>query len=127
MKINHIAMYVSDLEKSKEFYIKYFGAVPNEKYCNSKTGLETYFLSIDGYVRLEIMQRPDTVPCEKAELAEGFAHLAFGVGSRENVDRLTEQLRGDGFTIVGNPRITGDGYYESVVLDNDGNKIEITV
>lgn len=127
MKISHIAMYVSDIEKSKDFYIKYFGAVPNEKYHNSKTGLETYFLSFDGYVRLEIMQRPDTVSVEKSELAEGFAHLAFGVGSRENVDRLTEQLREDGFTVAGEPRITGDGYYESVVLDNDGNRIEITV
>ena len=122
MKINHIAMYVSDLEKSKNFYIKYFGAVPNEKYCNPKTGLETYFLSFEGYVRLEIMQRPDTVSGEKSELAEGFAHLAFG-----NVDKLTEQLRVDGFTVAGEPRITGDGYYESVVLDNDGNRIEITV
>lgn len=127
MKISHIAMYVSDLEKSRDFYIKYFGAVSNEKYRNPKTGLETYFLSFDGYVKLEIMQRPDTVSREKSELAEGFAHLAFGVGSRENVDSLTERLRGDGFTVAGNPRITGDGYYESVVLDNDGNKIEITV
>ncbi len=127
MKISHAAMYVSDLEKSKEFYIKYFGAVPNEKYRNPKTGLETYFLTFDGYARLEIMQRPDTVPCEKAELAEGFSHLAFGVGSRDNVDRLTEQLRADGFIVAGEPRITGDGYYESVVLDSDGNRIEITV
>lgn len=127
MKISHIAMYVSDLEKSKEFYVKYFGAVPNEKYHNPKTGLETYFLSFGGYVRLEIMQRPDTVSCEKSELAEGFSHLAFGVGSRDNVDKLTEQLRADGFTVAGEPRITGDGYYESVVLDNDGNRIEITV
>ena len=127
MKISHIAMYVSDLEKSKDFYVKYFGAVPNEKYCNPKTGLETYFLSFDGYVRLEIMQRPDTVSREKYELAEGFSHLAFGVGSRENVDKLTDRLREDGFTVAGEPRITGDGYYESVVLDNDGNRIEITV
>ena len=68
MKISHIAMYVSDLEKSKDFYIKYFGAVPNEKYCNPKTGLETYFLSFDGYVKLEIMQRPDTVSVENPSL-----------------------------------------------------------
>lgn len=127
MKINHIAMYVSDLERSREFYIKYFGAVSNEKYCNPKTGLETYFLSFDGYVRLEIMQRPNMTAVERSEFALGFNHLAFGVGSRDNVDRLTEQLRGDGFTVAGEPRITGDGYYESVVLDSDGNTIEITV
>lgn len=127
MKINHIAMYVSDLEASKAFYVKYFGAVPNEKYCNPNTGLETYFLSFEGYVRLEIMQRPNMTGADRTEFRQGFTHLAFGTGSREAVDRLTEQLREDGFTVAGDPRITGDGYYESVVLDNDGNRIEITV
>ena len=126
MKINHLAMYVTNLEDSREFYTKYFGAVSNSKYHNAKTGLQTYFLTFEGEVRLEIMQRPDLREGVKEDLRTGFTHLAFSVGSREEVDRLTELLNADGYPIVGKPRVTGDGYYESVVLDNDGNRIEIT-
>lgn len=125
-EINHIAMYVSDLEKSKDFYVKYFGAVSNKKYCNPNTGLETYFLSFDGDVRLEIMKRPDCKEGDRAGFSTGFTHIAFSVGDRESVDKLTERLGSDGYSVVGLPRVTGDGYYESVVLDNDGNRIEIT-
>jgi len=126
MKINHIAIYVSDLEASRSFYEKYFGAKSNTMYHNSKTGLKTYFLSFDGDVRIEIMSRAE---CEKAVESEyriGFAHLAFSVGSRDEVDKLTAQLEADGYVVTSQPRVTGDGYYESVVLDNDGNRIEIT-
>lgn len=126
MKINHIAMYVSDLEESRAFYEKYFGAAANQKYHNLKTGLQTYFLSFDGEVRLEIMQRTECSGIQNAEFAIGYTHLAFSVGTRENVDTLTERLINDGYFVVSEPRVTGDGYYESVVLDNDGNRIEIT-
>lgn len=125
MKINHIAMYVDNLEKSKEFYIKYFGAKSNKKYINSKTGLETYFLSFNDNTRLEIMKRPNCVNNSKNLYQLGFIHLAFSVGSKENVDNLTQRLKNDGFTIISNPRTTGDGYYESSILDLEDNLIEI--
>lgn len=126
MKINHIAIYVSDLEASRSFYEKYFGARSNTMYHNSRTGLKTYFLSFDGDVRIEIMSRAE---CEKAVESEyqiGFVHLAFSVGNRNEVDKLTAQLEADGYVVASQPRVTGDGYYESVILDNDGNRIEIT-
>lgn len=125
MKINHIAMYVKDLEKSKEFYIKYFGAKSNEKYINSKTGLETYFLSFNDSTRLEIMKRPNCINNPKNLYQLGFIHMAFSVGSKENVDILTSRLKNDGFKIVSYPRTTGDGYYESCILDLEDNLIEI--
>ncbi len=126
MKINHIAMYVLDLEKSKEFYMRYFGGTPNKMYYNAKTGLRTYFITFDGDVRLEIMTKPDNKNSNKSENMTGFAHLSFSVGSREKVDELTKRIERDGYMVIGSPRTTGDGYYESVVLDNEGNRIEIT-
>ena len=126
MTVNHIAMFVSDLEASKAFFERYFGAVANSKYHNPKTGLQTYFLSFDGAVRIELMHRPDCISCDSSGCMLGLAHIAFSVGSREKVDSLTAQLEGDGFTVLSPPRTTGDGYYESLILDNDGNKIEIT-
>lgn len=126
MNIKHIAVYVSDLETMKDFYIRYFGATANQGYYNPVTGLRTFFLAFDGEVRLEIMSRPDMKEGAKEALQTGFAHLAFGVGSREKVDQRTALLKADGYTIAGPPRVTGDGYYESVVLDPEGNRIEIT-
>lgn len=126
MKINHIAMYVSNLEKSRIFYETYFGAISNRKYYNSKTGLQTYFLTFNGETRLELMSRSGCINTGKTEFSLGLTHLAFSVGSREAVDTLTAKLIADGYMVADQPRITGDGYYESVVLDCDGNRIEIT-
>lgn len=126
MKIEHTALYVGDLERARDFFVKYFGAVPSELYHNAKTNFMSYFLSFDGGARLEIMHRPDV--CEKnGEPRLGYAHIAFSVGSRENVNALTERLRADGFQILSEPRVTGDGYYESCIADLEGNLIEITV
>lgn len=125
MKIEHTALYVSDLERAREFFTKYFEAVSNELYHNPKTGFSSYFLSFDGGTRLEIMHRPD-VSEKNAEPGLGYAHIAFSVGCRENVNALTERLRADGFRIISEPRVTGDGYYESCIADFDGNIIEIT-
>lgn len=125
MKIEHTALYVSDLERARFFFVKYFGAVPGELYHNTKTDFKSYFLSFDGGARLEIMHRPD-VSEKTDEPGLGYAHVAFSVGSRENVDALTERLRADGFQIASEPRVTGDGYYESCIADSEGNLIEIT-
>ena len=129
MKIEHIAIYVKDLEASKLFYEKYFNAKSNKKYRNPKTQFESYFLSFSEGARLEIMTLPTVNSTSNNVLLNliGLAHFSVSVGSKENVLTLTETLRKDGYTISGEPRTTGDGYFESVILDCDGNKIEITI
>lgn len=128
MKIEHIAFWVSDLEVSKTFYEKYFGAASNEKYHNPVKKFESYFLSFETGCRMEIMYRPDIEVGNKDyhKQQTGIIHLAFSVGSKQAVDHLTERLRNDGYKVAGEPRTTGDGYYESVVLDPENNIIEIT-
>lgn len=126
IKIEHIAMYVNDLEGAKEFFEKYFNAKSNEKYHNTKTGFRSYFLSFDGGARLEIMSKPNVADDEKTLTKTGYAHLAFSVGSREKVDELTYQLEADGYSVISGSRVTGDGYYESCVLGFENNQIEIT-
>lgn len=125
-RIEHIALYVDNLEGAKEFFEKYFGAESNEKYHNIKTGFQSYFLTFNGGARLEIMSKPDVADVDKALTKTGYAHLAFSVGSRENVNNLTAQLKSDGYSVISGPRVTGDGYYESCVLGFENNQIEIT-
>lgn len=127
MRIEHAAMYVKDLEKAKDFFIMYFGAVPNEGYHNKNTDFRSYFLSFDEGARLEIMTRPSMDDAEKTPARTGLIHLAFGVGSEEKVDELTARLKADGYEVLSGPRTTGDGYYESCVVGIEGNLIEITV
>ena len=126
MRIEHAAMYVNDIEAEKDFFTRYFGASAGEMYHNKNTGFRSYFLSFDGGARLELMTAPELQDMDKPGLRTGFAHLAFAVGSCKEVDALTEQLRIDGYSVVSGPRVTGDGYYESCVLDAEGNRIEIT-
>ena len=125
MKINHIALYVYDLEKIKLFYEKYFNARANKMYHNIKTGLKTYFLEFDNGSRLEIMSKKDIKIISKELNNTGYIHVAFSVGSKDNVNKITKQLENDGYKIISQPRITGDGYYESCVLDPENNQIEI--
>lgn len=127
MRIEHIAMYVNDLEAAKEFFVKYLGAKSNEGYHNKKTDFRSYFLSFDGETRLEIMNRPEMKDIEKDLQRTGYIHLAFSVGSKEKVDSLTEQLKMDGYDVISGPRVTGDGYYESCIVGIEGNQIELTV
>lgn len=127
MHLHHMAVTVHDLEAMKRFYITYFGGTSGPLYHNPSTGLMTYFLSFDREARLELMTRPGLESNASSGPRAGYAHLAFGAGSQAEVDRLTARLRGDGYTVVSGPRITGDGYYESGVLDPEGNHIEITV
>ena len=127
MKIEHMAMYVNDLESARDFFVKYFQAVPNEGYHNQKTDFRSYFLTFGEGARLEIMNKPMLSDAEKDAKRTGFIHIAFSAGSREKVDELTEHLRADGYEVLSGPRTTGDGYYESCVAGIEGNLIEITV
>lgn len=127
MKIEHIAMYVKDLEEAKKFFVKYLGAVSNDGYHNEKTGFRSYFLSFDDGARLEIMNKPEMIDNPKDLARTGFIHVAFSVGTKEKVDTLTSVLRADGYEVVSGPRTTGDGYYESCIIGIEGNQIEITV
>ncbi|MPR32204.1 VOC family protein [Salmonirosea aquatica] len=126
-RLDHLAVYTTQLEVLRAFYLRYFQATSNEKYLNLRKGFASYFLSFGGDARLEIMQK-DSVSASGAGIGEeylGITHLALSVGRQEEVDSLTERLRTDGYTVVGEPRRTGDGYYESVILDPDGNRVEI--
>lgn len=125
MKIEHAAMYVEDLETARQFFIKYFGAGANRKYCNKKTGFQSYFLTFEDGARLEIMHKDGLVKTAHSDRL-GLIHIAFSAGSKEKVNELTEQLRADGYPVLSGPRTTGDGYYESCILDIEGNQIEIT-
>lgn len=127
MKIEHIAVYTTDLERECAFFEKYFGAKRGAFYRSENTGFQSYFLTFDGGARLEVMTRAECVNLPRERFAAGFAHIAVSVGSREEVAALTERLARDGFEIAGEPRVTGDGYFESIVLDYEGNFIEITV
>lgn len=122
IRIEHIAMYVNDLESTKDFFVKFFKASSNNKYHNPKTGLQTYFLTFEDNAGLEIMTRPDVVSSEKPLMYTVHIHLAFSVGNKEKVDELKKA----GYEILSGPRTTGDGYYERCVLGPEGNQIEIT-
>jgi len=127
MKIEHVAIWVQDLERMKDFYQYYFCMDCNTKYENEKKGFSSYFLSFENGARIEIMHRADIADQIKNRgMIQGLTHLAISVGSKDIVNDLTEKMRHDGYEIHGEPRTTGDGYYESVVLDPDGNLIEIT-
>lgn len=126
-RLEHIAMYVNDLDGAKEFFEKYFGAVSNQGYHNVNTDFFSYFLTFGDGTRLEIMNRPSMTDDGKGLYRTGYIHIAFSVGSKEKVDNLTEQLRSDGYEIISGPRTTGDGYYESCIVGIEGNQIEITV
>ena len=129
MKIEHVAIWTRNLEQLKAFYATYFGAAASSKYRNPRTGFESYFLTFSSGARLELMHSPAVtdMPDSPGVQPVGYAHLAFSVGSRERVDGLTVELRKAGYAVASAPRTTGDGYYESVVLDPDGNRVEITI
>jgi lactoylglutathione lyase len=125
MYINHIALYVNDLEKMKAFYERYFNAKTNKIYHNPKTGLKTYFLEFNGTCRMEIMTKENLSNVKKELNNVGYIHVAFSVGSKNKVDELTKLLENDGYRIISKPRTTGDGYYESCIIDPEDNQIEI--
>jgi lactoylglutathione lyase len=129
MQIEHIAVWTHDLERLKMFYENYFQAIAGKKYINAERRFESYFLTFVADARLELMQMPG-IPLSNNSVdsqCSGYIHLAFSIGSQVQVNALTARLKEDGYRIVDEPRRTGDGYYESCVLDPDGNRIEITV
>jgi lactoylglutathione lyase len=128
MSIEHLAIWVKDLEGMKAFYLRFFELSQNEKYHNPKKNFSSYFLSFPTGARIELMQKPGISDAGNGnEEHLGIAHFAISVGSKEKVDAFTENVRESGYQIVGEPRTTGDGYYESVIADPEGNLIEITI
>lgn len=127
MRIEHIALYTTDIEKTKLFFVKYFSAEPGKLYHNLNTGLTSYFLKFSSGARLEIMHKALLVNSPVADEQLGYTHLAISTGSKDAVNSITEQLKNDGYSIISGPRTTGDGYYESVVLGPDHLRVEITV
>ncbi|MBM7643018.1 VOC family protein [Streptococcus loxodontisalivarius] len=125
VKIEHVGLWVKDLEGMRRFYESYFQVESSALYHNPKTGFSSYFLTFEGEARLELCHRPD-VQAEQ-EISLGFAHLALSLGSKEAVDDKAEQLVAAGFSLINGPRTTGDGYYEAVVLDPEGNQLELTI
>ena len=125
MNIAHIAIWTKDLEAMKNFYTKYFNGESNEKYTNPTKGFESYFIRFESGAHLELMRKQLVDKPLETEDRLGITHIAFKLGSKDAVLSLTETLRSDGFCIVGEPRTTGDGYFESVILDVEGNRIEL--
>ena len=123
MRIEHIAMYVNDLDAARDFFIRYFNAKSNEGYHNKTTDFRSYFLSFDNGARLEIMNKPIMQDSEKELARTGYVHIAFSLGSKAAVDTLTELLNHDGYDVISGPRTTGDGYYESCIIGIEGNQI----
>ncbi|WP_233496484.1 MULTISPECIES: VOC family protein [Corallincola] len=128
IKLEHIAIWTRDLEGLKTFYVDYFEATASQKYTNEAKGFSSYFLAFDGEARIELMQNKSIPDCtnDPYQQATGLTHMAISVGSEYAVDNLTERLKADGYEVLDGPRRTGDGYYESVVLDPENNRIEIT-
>ncbi|GAB3255809.1 VOC family protein [Chitinimonas naiadis] len=129
MKIEHIALWVADLEGMKDFYVQRFGGSAGDRYLNPRTGFSSYFVSFHEGARLELMQMPGigANPNQVPQQTMGYVHMAFSVGSALEVERKTEALTAAGVPLLSAPRLTGDAYYESVVLDPEGNRIEITI
>ena len=125
--IEHVALFVNDVEKGRDFFVKYLGGVSNSGYHNKTTGFRSYFITFGNGARLEVMSKPGVLDPSKEQERTGFEHIAFSVGSKERVDELTKILREDGYETLRGPRTTGDGYYESCIVGVEGNHIEITV
>lgn len=124
--ITHVAVYATELEKTKDYYLTYFGGKSNDLYKNSE-GFSSYFITFDSGARLEIMNHRDMEKRDVIDKANGWSHVAFSVGSREKVLEITKRITEAGYELYSGPRNTGDGYFESCVADPDGNRVEITL
>ena len=126
MKIAHVALYVKDLEKPKDFFVTYLNGKANDGYHNPNTDFRSYFISFEDGARLELMTRPELIEQKKSPYRTGYAHVAFSVGSKAAVDELTAKLDEARYSVSSGPRTTGDGYYESCIVAFEENFIEIT-
>lgn len=128
MHICHMAIWTFDIDRLEQFYAKYFNARVAPHYRNSAKEFESVFLSFDHGAQIEVMRTGTIQLVERQPGAQytGITHLAFSLGSEREVDALVARLQADGHPVIDGPRRTGDGYYESVVLDPDGNRIEIS-
>ncbi len=126
IRIEHVAVWTRDLDRLSAFYRSYFAATAGPRYRSARRPFESVFLSFPDGARLELMRLPELAEPDRVGETVGLAHVAISTGSRQAVDALTMRLCGDGYTVIDGPRATGDGYYESVVLDPDGNRLEIT-
>lgn len=124
ISIEHVGIWVNNLEEMKSFYEKYFNTVATKKYYNPRTGFSSYFLIFKDGARLELCHQSDIVGRSKNSF--GFSHLAIAVGDKIDVDAFAKRFEEDGFSIESGPRTTGDGYYEAVVSDPEGNLLELT-
>jgi len=127
MKIEHLALWTEDLERLRAFYLEHFNCSSGPKYTNPSTGFSSYFVSLPGGgARMEVMTNPNLIPNNPGATSSGYAHFALSLGSEKRVRSMTEALRKKGVLVRSEPRRTGDGYYESVIADPDGNRIELT-
>jgi lactoylglutathione lyase len=126
-RLEHAALWVDDLDAMCAFYARHFGAVAGARYDNPAKGFASRFLSFGDGARLELMNTRTLQPARHAPGAQrmGLTHLAIALGSEAAVDELTARLRAEGVPVLDGPRRTGDGYYESVVLDPEGNRVEL--
>jgi Lactoylglutathione lyase and related lyases len=128
MNISHIALRTDNIELLKDFYCRWFNAVAGERYHNPGKNFTSYFLKFpDGDASLEIMNMPGIISRDAGGKFKGLCHLAISLGSKKSVDEMTEKLKNAGVPVLGEPRATGDGFYESVIADPDGNLLELTV
>lgn len=125
MHIDHIAICTNDLERLKNFYSGFFNCEVSDRYNNEVKQFSSYFLSFQDGARLEIMKRHDVTASNDKEVT-GLAHFAVKLESPGQVDSMTRMFEEAGIIVESQPRTTGDGYYESVILDPDNNKIELT-
>ena len=124
IRVDHIAVWVRDLENMRAFYVEKLGGRSGSLYHNARTGFRSYFIAFSEGARIELMNDSRDRGHEDASI--GYAHVALSAGGRDEVDSIIRTLEASGVTVESRPRVTGDGYYEAVVRDPEGNRIEIT-